>query len=141
MKRRDCLEREVQKMRHSRMRPLLHAMLLYSEATLLPQSTPVSSEDKESVCNAGDMGLIPGSGRYPGECNGYTLQYFCLENSMDRGAWQVTVYGFAKSQTTIERLICDYISPQSYKLNIKFLLEVSTQSSSYLSLYKSLKTV
>ena len=41
--------------------------------------------------NAGDSGLIPGSGRSPAEGNGYTLQYSCLENSMDRGAWQSTV--------------------------------------------------
>ena len=44
----------------------------------------------DSVCNAGDMGLIPGSGRSPGGGNGNTLQYSCLENSMDRGIWQVT---------------------------------------------------
>ena len=42
---------------------------------------------KESACNARDPDLIPGSGRFPGERNGYPLQYSCLENSMDRGAW------------------------------------------------------
>jgi len=45
------------------------------------------SDGKESACNAGDMGLIHGSGRSPGERNGYPLQYFCLENPMDREAW------------------------------------------------------
>ena len=45
-------------------------------------------DSKESACNAGDPGLIPGSGRSPGKGNGYPLQYSCLENSMDRGAWQ-----------------------------------------------------
>ena len=45
---------------------------------------PVSSEGKESACNAGDPSLIPGSGRSPGEGNGNPLQYFYLENSMDR---------------------------------------------------------
>ena len=45
-------------------------------------------DSKESACNAGDPGLIPGSGRSSGEGNGYPLQYSCLENSMDRGAWQ-----------------------------------------------------
>ena len=55
------------------------------------------SNDKESACNAGDLDLIPGSGRVPGEGNGYPLQYSCLENSMDRGDWQVTVHGVAKS--------------------------------------------
>ena len=45
-----------------------------------------SSDSKESACNAGDLGLIPGSGRSPGEGNGNLLQYSCLENPMDRGA-------------------------------------------------------
>ena len=49
--------------------------------------------------NAGDPGLIPGSGRSPGEGNGYPLQYSCPENLMDRGAWQATAHGVAKSQT------------------------------------------
>ena len=47
---------------------------------------PGSSEGKESTCNAGETGSIPGSGRSPGEGNAYPLQYSCLENSMDRGA-------------------------------------------------------
>ena len=51
------------------------------------------SDGKESACNAGDLGLIPGLGRCPGEGNGYPLQYSCLENPMDRGAWWATVYG------------------------------------------------
>ena len=50
---------------------------------------------------ARDAGSIPGSGRYPGVENGNPLPYFCLENSMDRGAWQATVHGFAKSQTQL----------------------------------------
>ena len=56
------------------------------------------SKSKESACNAGDPGLIPGSRRSPGEGNGNPLQQSCLENSMDRGAWWTTVHGFAKSQ-------------------------------------------
>ena len=55
------------------------------------------SDGKESACNAGDTGLIPG--RSPGEVNGYPLQYSCLENPMDRGAWQATVHGVTKSWT------------------------------------------
>ena len=51
---------------------------------------PGGSDGKESTCNAGDLGLIPGSGRSPGEGNVNPLQYFCLENSMDREAWQAT---------------------------------------------------
>ena len=49
---------------------------------------PGDSVGKESACNAGDPGLIPGSGRSPGEGNGNPLQYPCLENPMDRGAWR-----------------------------------------------------
>ena len=60
-----------------------------------------SSAGKESACNAGDPGSIPGSRRSPGEGNSYSLQYSCPENSMDRGAWQVTVHGVAKSQTQL----------------------------------------
>ena len=59
---------------------------------------PGGSDGKESTCNAGDLGLIPGSGR-SGDGYGYPLSYSCLENSMDRGAWKATVYGVAKSQT------------------------------------------
>ena len=54
------------------------------------------SDEKESACNAGDLGSIPGLGRSREESNGYSLQYSCLENSMDRGAWQATAYGVAK---------------------------------------------
>ena len=50
----------------------------------------------EFACNAGDPGLIPGSGRSSGEGNGNPLQYSCLENPMDRGAWQATVHGVAR---------------------------------------------
>ena len=54
---------------------------------------PGGSDGKESACNAEDLGLIPGLGRSPGEGNGYSLQYSCLENSMDRGAWCAIVLG------------------------------------------------
>ena len=56
------------------------------------------SDGRESACNEGDLGSIPGSGKFPGEGHGNPLQYSCLENSMDRGAWQATVYGVAKSR-------------------------------------------
>ena len=62
---------------------------------------PGGSDGKESACNAGDPGLIPESGRSPGEGNGYPLQYFCLENPMDRRAWWATVHGVSKSQTRL----------------------------------------
>ena len=57
---------------------------------------PCSSIGKKSACNAGDLGLIPGSGRSPGEGNGNPLQYSCLENPMDKGTWQATVYEVTK---------------------------------------------
>ena len=62
-------------------------------------SFPGSSVGKESACNVGDLGLIPGLGRSLGEGNGNALQYSCLEDSMDRGAWRAIVHGVAKSQT------------------------------------------
>ena len=60
---------------------------------------PDGSDSKESACSTGDPGLISRSGRSSGEGNGYPLQYSCLENSMDRGAWCATVYEVAESQT------------------------------------------
>ena len=65
----------------------------------LQKGFPGGSDGKASACNAGDPGSIPGSRRSPGEGNGNPLQYSCLENSMDRGAWWSTVCGVAKSQT------------------------------------------
>ena len=57
---------------------------------------PCSSVGEESACNAGDLGSIPGWGRFPGEGNGNPLQYSCLENPMDRGAWLATVHGVSR---------------------------------------------
>ena len=62
---------------------------------------------KNPPANAGDkrdVGLIPGSGRSPGGGHGNPLQYFCLENLMDRGGWQATVHGVEKNQTSLKRL-------------------------------------
>ena len=55
----------------------------------------------KSACNVGDLGSIPELGRFPGEGNGNPLQYSCLENPMNGGAWQVTVHGITKSQTQL----------------------------------------
>ena len=60
------------------------------------------SDGKASACNAGDLGLIPGSGRSPGEGNGNPLQNSCPGNSMDRGAWQATVHGAAESRIQLQ---------------------------------------
>ena len=57
---------------------------------------PDGSDSKESTCNAGDPGSIPESRRFPGEGHGNPLQYSCLENSMDRGAWQTTVHALQR---------------------------------------------
>ena len=59
---------------------------------------------KESASNVGDMGSIPGSGRFPGEGNGNPLKYSCLENPMDRKACWVTVHGVAKESDTMQQL-------------------------------------
>ena len=62
---------------------------------------PGGSDGKESACNVGDLGSIPGLGRSPEEGKGYPLQYSGLQNSMDRGALRVTVHGVAKSRTRL----------------------------------------
>ena len=69
---------------------------------LVPQAgvepkPPGGSDGKESACDAGDLGSISGSGRSPGEGNGYPFQYSCLENPMDIGDWWATVSGVTKS--------------------------------------------
>ena len=61
---------------------------------------PDGSDGKESACNVGDLGLIHGLGRSPGEGNGNPLQYSCLENPTDGGAWRATVHEVAESDMT-----------------------------------------
>ena len=73
--------------------------LKYDSDTYSMMDFPGGSDAKESACNAGDPTSIPGSGRSSGEENGYPFQYSCLENSIDRGAWQATAHRLAKSQT------------------------------------------
>ena len=62
---------------------------------------PGSSDRKQPSCNVGDLGLIPQSGRSPGEGKGYPPQFSGLEDSMDRAAWQVTVPGVTEADTTL----------------------------------------
>ena len=80
-----------------------HCMVFISHSTVpvaqLGQSE--CSDGKESACNAGELGSIPGSGRSPGEGNGKSLQYSCLESSTDRGTWWATVHGVAESWTQL----------------------------------------
>ena len=72
---------------------------LNKQIVMLWTGPSCSSDGKESACNAGEVGLIPRSGRSPGEGNGNPFQYSCLENPTDRGAWWATVYRAAKSWT------------------------------------------
>ena len=65
----------------------------------LTKGFPRGSAGEEPACNVGDLGLIPGLGRPRGEGNGNPLQYFCLGNPMDRGAWQDAVHGVSKIRT------------------------------------------
>ena len=74
------------------MRERAWGLFLWWEGNV-PLGFPDGSDGKESACNAGDPGLIPGLGRFPGEEKGNPLQYSYLENSMDRGAWCVKVHG------------------------------------------------
>ena len=71
---------------------------------------PGGSDGKASARSAGDPASIPGSGRVPGERNGYPLQYSYLENSIDRGAWQATVHGIAKSWIQLSNTLSFFFS-------------------------------
>ena len=87
---------------------------------------PGGSDSKASACNAGDPGSIPGLGRSPGGGNGNLLQYSCLENPMDGGAWWATIHGVAKSRTWLNDLTFkQQQSPKDlnkfFKLNMKWL--------------------
>ena len=80
---------------------ILHVNSFYYKSVNLLRGFPGGSNGKESACNAGDLGLIPGLGRSPGRGHGNSLQYSSLENFMDRGAWQATVHEVAKSRTRL----------------------------------------
>ena len=85
---------------------------------------PSGSDSKESASNARDPGLIPELGRSPGKWNGYPLQYSCLENSIDRGAWWTTVHGVTKSWTQYRGL--------------KILTEILIGHDKYQDLYRAM---
>ena len=74
-------------------------MVNYLEITKNGPDFPGGSDYKEFACNAGDLGLIPRLGGFPGGGHGYPLQHFYMEIPKNRGAWQATVHGVTKSQT------------------------------------------
>ena len=74
---------------------------LLSPCLKVRKGFPGSSDSKESACDGGDLGSIPGLGRFPREGNGSALQYSCLANPMERGAWRATVHGVSKSRTRL----------------------------------------
>ena len=84
-------------------------------------SFPGGLDSKESTCNAGDLGSIPGLGRFPGEGNGYPLQHSCLGNPLDREAWWATVHGATKESYIIQQLNNNnmYICTQHIHNNIR----------------------
>ena len=79
---------------------------------------PGGSDGEVSVYNAGDLGSMPGLGRFPGEGNGNPLQYSCLQNPMEGGAWQATVHGVAKSQTQLRDFTSFHFTSWTHKINL-----------------------
>ena len=97
---------------------------------------PAGSEVKASACNAGDLGSIPGSGRSPGEGNGNPLQYSCLENPMDGGAWWATVHGVTKSRTGLSDFTFTLDSlknKNSFKVQVVLIYTVHTDMGKFLN--------
>ena len=95
------------------------------------RTSPAGSTAKESACNAeavGDTGSIPGLGRSPGGRHGYPLQYPCLENPVDRGAWWATVHGVSESWTRLKQL-----SMHTYKCGLKLAMRWGPHTTSLTS--------
>ena len=90
----------------------------------------LGKDGKEFVCNAEDLGSIPGLGRSPGVGNGNPLQYSCLENSMDRETWWARVHGVKKSQTRLSYF--HFSKPYHYKYAEAFLKQVGILRVSHL---------
>ena len=84
---------------------------------------PGGSDVKASAYNVGDLGLIPGSGRSPGEGNGNPLQYSCLENPMNEEAWQATVQGVAKSWTRLSNFTFTLLLGRKVRTNLDSILK------------------
>ena len=88
--------------------PNVKSMLQWILASLMAQLVKNLPAMQENTCSTGDLSSIPGSGRSPGEGNGNPLQYSCLENPMDGGAWGATVHGVAKSRTQLSDLTFNF---------------------------------
>ena len=99
-------------------------LTLYWPSNFTAQYSLVAQTVKNPIANAGDPGSIPGSGRCPGEGNGNPLQYSCLENSMDRGAWQAAVYSVAKSWAQLSNKHIEWNSSWVYVILRLFNLMV-----------------
>ena len=89
---------------------------------------PGGSDGKESPYSAGDLGSIPGLGRSPGGGNGNTLQYSCLENSMQGGAWRATVHGIPKSRTWLSDFLFFFFFFKCVSVNKSNKTEMETLS-------------
>ena len=84
--------------------------IIYSNTSLYPiRPSLVAQTVKETACSAGDPGLIPRSGRFPGEGNSNPLQYSCLEKPMNRGAWQAIAHEVTKSGTRLHHFIFHFL--------------------------------
>ena len=101
-----------------------------TEDSVVKNGLPRLHSVKKLPDNAGDTGWIPGSGRPPWVGSSNLLQYSCLENFMDRGAWQATVHGVAKSQTRLQRL-----STHTHKLCLQFFLPLYWAVKAYRNSY------
>ena len=95
---------------------------------MISRGFPGGSSGKESSCQCRRPGFDHGSGRSPGEGNGYPLQYSCLQNLMDRGAWWVTVHRVTESQILLRRLRCTH-AEYSVKMHVTFIFTGKPKSS------------
>ena len=103
---------------------LVYSTVIHIYSYLHTLASPVAQMVKNLPANAGDMGSIPGSGRSLGEGNGNLLQHYFLENSMDRGDWQITDHGVPKSGTRLSTHTHTYICIYFFSFSYSFPLQV-----------------